>query len=68
MAQSVGVQLVSWPESKVAIGTCAMLGAVVGGFNYAGQLIGDPTSQEEKRKRFFKNPPKPLIEIDAAQR
>jgi len=47
----------------LAVGTCAMLGAVVGGFDYAGQLIGDPISKEERRRRFFKTPPKPLIEV-----
>jgi hypothetical protein len=42
-----------------------MLGAVVGGFDYAGQLTGDQISREEKRKRFFKTPPKPLIELES---
>jgi len=49
----------------LAIGTCAVLGAVVGGFDYTGQMTGDQTSREEKRKRFFKNPPKPLIEANS---
>jgi hypothetical protein len=92
MVQSVDVQLVSWPESKVslpsifldirffftvallerslplAVGTCAMLGVVIGGFDYTGQLMGDPTSKEEKRKRFFKTPPKPLIDVESTNK
>jgi hypothetical protein len=45
----------------LAVGSCVILGAVVGGYDYAGQLTGDPVSREERRKRFFKTPPKPLI-------
>lgn len=48
----------------LAIGTCVMLGAVVGGFDYTGQMMGDPISREERRKRFFKTPPKPLVEVE----
>jgi len=50
----------------LAIGTCAMLGVVVGGFDYTGQMMGDPVSREERRKRFFKTPPKPLIEVESS--
>jgi hypothetical protein len=45
----------------LAVGSCVILGAVIGGYDYAGQLTGDPVSREERRKRFFKTPPKPLI-------
>lgn len=39
----------------MAIGGCAVLGAVMGAYDYAGQLAGEPgLTIEEKRKRFFK--------------
>ncbi|KAI0788487.1 hypothetical protein C8Q75DRAFT_854469 [Abortiporus biennis] len=42
----------------MAIASCAVLGAAVGTFDYGGKNIaGDAESKEEKRKRFFKNPP-----------
>jgi len=49
----------------LALSSCAILGAVVGGYDYAGQLAGDATTTEERRKKFFKTPPKPLIEVDS---
>jgi len=49
-----------------ALGGCLVLGAVVGGYDYAGQMAGLPEpSLEEKRKRFFK-PGTPVPEIPAA--
>ncbi len=43
----------------IAVASCAVIGAAVGTFDYAGQsLRGDKeTSYEEKRKRFFKQIP-----------
>jgi len=49
----------------MALSSCVFLGAVIGGYDYAGQLAGDPTSREERRKKFFKTPPKPLIEVES---
>ncbi|KXN83868.1 NADH-ubiquinone oxidoreductase 21.3 kDa subunit [Leucoagaricus sp. SymC.cos] len=47
-----GVRSKSLP---MAIGGCVVLGAVMGGFDYAGHLAGQPgLSMEEKRKKFFK--------------
>ncbi|TFY80775.1 hypothetical protein EWM64_g3246 [Hericium alpestre] len=46
----------------VAVASCAVLGAVVGTFDYGGQTLqGDTTnlSFEERRQRFFKQPPTP---------
>lgn len=40
-----------------------MLGAAVGVFDYSGQLGGEPgLTREERRLRFFKKPPQPLVE------
>jgi len=50
----------------MAVGSCVVLGAAMGTFDYSGQLLGDremPT--EERRKRFFKHPPKLLVEATA---
>jgi hypothetical protein len=47
----------------MAFASCAVLGTAMGTFDYAGQLVGDKgTSKEEKRRQFFKQPPKPLIQ------
>ncbi|KAF5356198.1 hypothetical protein D9756_004112 [Leucocoprinus leucothites] len=49
-----------------AIGGCVVLGAVMGGYDYAGQITGSPgLSWEEKRKRFFK-PGTPIPELPSA--
>jgi len=49
-----------------ALGGCLVLGAVVGGYDYAGRMAGSPgISLEEKRKRFFK-PNTPIPEIPTA--
>jgi len=49
-----------------ALGGCLVLGAVVGGYDYAGRMAGSPEiSLEEKRKRFFK-PGTPIPEIPTA--
>ena len=46
----------------VAIASCAVIGAAMGTFDYAGELVGDQgTTKEERRQRFFKQP-KPLVE------
>ncbi len=49
----------------IAVASCAVIGAAVGTFDYAGQsLRGDKEtlSYEEKRKRFFKqNPSSPPL-------
>ncbi|GLB36096.1 putative nadh-ubiquinone oxidoreductase 21.3 kda subunit [Lyophyllum shimeji] len=50
----------------MALGSCAVLGAAMGTFDYCGQLTGDASlSAEERRKRFFKQPPKPLVDATA---
>ncbi|KAH6917508.1 hypothetical protein BKA70DRAFT_336662 [Coprinopsis sp. MPI-PUGE-AT-0042] len=42
---------------------CAVLGGSMALFDYSGTLAGTgPEDREEKRKRFFKQPPKPLVE------
>lgn len=42
----------------MAFGSCALAGAAMGTFDYAGQLAGERQEvQEEKRKRFFKTLP-----------
>ena len=47
----------------MAAGGCILLGAAVGVFDYSGQLVGESgVTIEERRKRFFKKPPQPLIE------
>jgi len=47
----------------MAIGSCVVLGAAMGTFDYSGQLTGEKgESQEEKRRKFFKQPIKPLVE------
>ncbi|KAF9481001.1 hypothetical protein BDN70DRAFT_992244 [Pholiota conissans] len=47
----------------MALAGCALLGASIGGYDYAGQLAGDSSeTKEERRKRFFKTPPAPLVE------
>jgi hypothetical protein len=47
----------------MAAGGCVMLGAAVGVFDYSGQLAGEPgMTREERRLKFFKRPPQPLVE------
>ena len=47
----------------MAAGGCVMLGAAVGVFDYSGQLVGESgMTREERRLRFFKKPPPPLVE------
>ena len=47
----------------VAVGSCAVIGAAMGVFDYGGQLAGDrrerdsPETFEERRKKFFKQKP-----------
>ncbi|KAF9535412.1 hypothetical protein CPB83DRAFT_9386 [Crepidotus variabilis] len=50
----------------LAVGSCAVLGAVIGAYDFTGSIAGDQTSTAERRKRFFKNPPKPLVETEQA--
>ncbi|KAK7694743.1 hypothetical protein QCA50_001931 [Cerrena zonata] len=48
----------------MAVGSCAVLGAAVGIFDYGGKSISGVStteSPEERRKRFFKHPPPPLV-------
>jgi hypothetical protein len=42
----------------MAIGSCAVLGAAVGAFDYGGKNLAGAggATQEEKRRNFFKNP------------
>jgi hypothetical protein len=47
----------------VAIASCAIVGGAVGAFDYAGHLSGDLSeTKEERRRKFFKNPPKSLVQ------
>ncbi|PCH33708.1 hypothetical protein WOLCODRAFT_135276 [Wolfiporia cocos MD-104 SS10] len=41
----------------LAIASCAVLGSVMGTFDYAGKALQTPVSQEERRQRFFKHTP-----------
>ncbi|KAG2369377.1 NADH dehydrogenase 1 alpha subcomplex [Suillus spraguei] len=44
----------------VALGSCAVIGAAMGTFDYAGEIAGRSKEQkEEKRKKFFKPVPQP---------
>jgi hypothetical protein len=46
----------------VAIASCAVIGAAMGTFDYAGALAGDQDdTKEERRKRFFKPSPNSLV-------
>ncbi|KAG6856646.1 hypothetical protein H0H87_002236 [Tephrocybe sp. NHM501043] len=45
----------------MAVGGCVVLGAAMGTFDYSGQLSGEEgVTQEERRRKFFKQPLKPL--------
>ena len=47
----------------MAAGGCVLLGAAVGVFDYSGQLGGETgMTREERRSKFFKKPPQPLVE------
>jgi hypothetical protein len=47
----------------MAAGGCVLLGGAVGVFDYTGQLVGESgTTREERRLKFFKKPPQPLVE------
>jgi len=46
----------------MALGSCVMLGGAVGLYDYAGEVTGSTETREEKRRKFFKTPPKPLID------
>jgi len=47
----------------MAAGGCIFLGATIGVFDYSGKLAGDPgMTREERRLKFFKTPPQPLVE------
>ncbi|KAG6912009.1 hypothetical protein DXG01_000257 [Tephrocybe rancida] len=53
-----GIRVRSIP---MAVGGCVILGATMGAFDYSGQLSGQAgLTQEEKRRRFFKQVPKHL--------
>lgn len=47
----------------MAAGGCVILGAAMGAFDYSGQLAGEAgMTREERRMKFFKIPPQPLVE------
>ncbi|PFH54417.1 hypothetical protein AMATHDRAFT_3 [Amanita thiersii Skay4041] len=47
----------------MAVGSCVIMGAAMGTFDYSGQLAGEQGStREERRKTFFKQPLKPIVE------
>jgi hypothetical protein len=44
-----------------ALGSCVVLGAAMGTFDYAGEIAGrSKEEKEEKRKKFFKSVPQPV--------
>jgi len=44
-----------------ALGSCVMLGAAMGTFDYAGEIAGrSKEEKEEKRRKFFKSVPQPV--------
>jgi len=48
----------------MALASCAVVGAAMGTFDYAGQLAGESKEvKEEKEKKFFKTVPLPLERI-----
>jgi len=48
----------------VALGACAFMGATIGAYDSARTPDGErPLTKEEKRMRFFKTPPKPLVDV-----
>ncbi|KAF8640812.1 hypothetical protein AX17_000461 [Amanita inopinata Kibby_2008] len=52
----------------MAFGSCVVMGATMGAFDYSGQLAGEQVStREEKRKSFFKQPIKPIVEAVEAE-
>ncbi|KAF9040559.1 hypothetical protein BJ165DRAFT_1490782 [Panaeolus papilionaceus] len=52
----------------MALGGCVLLGGTIGAFDYGGQLGGNSQlTKEERRQRFFKTPPKPLVEQAASE-
>jgi hypothetical protein len=48
----------------IAFGGCAVIGGAMGIFDYSGQLSGVQESREERRNKFFKKPPKPIVELE----
>ncbi|OJA16269.1 hypothetical protein AZE42_00147 [Rhizopogon vesiculosus] len=45
----------------VALGSCVVLGAAMGTFDYAGEIAGrSKEEKEEKRRKFFKSVPQPV--------
>lgn len=54
----------------MAVGSCAVLGAAVGIFDYGGKSISGLSSvesPEERRQKFFKHPPPPLVPSTPAE-
>jgi hypothetical protein len=48
----------------IALGACAFMGATIGAYDSARTPDGErPLTKEEKRMRFFKTPPKPLVDV-----
>lgn len=60
----MGTQSLATARSlPMAAGGCILLGAAVGAFDYSGQLAGETgMTKEERRLKFFKKPPQPLVE------
>jgi hypothetical protein len=58
----MGSSLAAARSLPMAAGGCVLLGAAVGVFDYSGQLVGESgTTREERRLKFFKKPPQPLV-------
>ncbi|EIW86771.1 hypothetical protein CONPUDRAFT_44990 [Coniophora puteana RWD-64-598 SS2] len=49
----------------IALGSCAVVGAAMGTFDYAGELAGrSKEEKEEKRRKFFKPVPQPTSAVE----
>lgn len=62
--QSVFITLLAARSLPTALASCAVVGAAMGTFDYAGQLAGESKEvKEEKKKKFFKSLPLPLERV-----
>ncbi|KAI0348558.1 hypothetical protein BDW22DRAFT_1350796, partial [Trametopsis cervina] len=54
----------------MAVATCAVLGAAIGTFDYGGKKLtgtAGELTQEERRRKFFKQPPPSLYQTQSAE-
>ncbi|GBE78011.1 hypothetical protein BKA93DRAFT_814267 [Sparassis latifolia] len=60
-----GVRARSLP---MAVASCAVMGTAMGAFDYGGKsLQGVPETQEERRRRFFKHPPRSPFPVPSTE-